>query len=110
VIDVSVGTRIVLVLGRGRLGLHPGRRVAQAGDHGVPIVLLAVGYPTTHAQQRFVSDAVDRAFELRVALEAEMVPELSGLTARLRSEDDVRVVAAGREARQIGSALASEPS
>jgi hypothetical protein len=106
VIDVSLGTRMVLVLGRGRLGVDAARCVARAADHGVPLLVLAVGYPTTGRQQRFVAAAVDRAFELRVQMEAEMVPELSGISPRLRPEDDVMVVAAGREGRDIGSAVA----
>jgi len=105
VIDVSVGTRMVLVLGRGRLGLDPARCVAQAADRGVPLVVLGLGFPTTGHQQRFVTQAVDRAFELRVPMDAETVISLSGIPSRLEADDDVTIVAAGREERDIGSAI-----
>ena len=104
-IDVAVGTRMVLVLGRGRLRLDPARCVAQAADRGVPLVVLGLGFPTTGHQQGFVTQAVDRAFELRVPMDAELVMATAEIPERLRPDDDVTIVATGREERDIGSAI-----
>ncbi len=109
-IDVSVGTRMVVVLGRGRLDVDPAWCVMKAADRRMPILVVAMGHPTTASQQRFVAQAVDRALELRVHLDAEMVADLSGLPTQVRSEDEVTIVAAGREERRIGSALAHQTS
>lgn len=109
-IDVSTAERIVVVLGRGRWNADPAGFVARAAARQVPLVVEAVGYPVTGRQQAFVAEAVDRAFEARVHLDASVVAGPWEVAADLGAQDEVAIVAAGRERRRIGSSLGQPPS
>jgi len=106
VIGVAVDTRIVVVLGREPGDAKAADWVANAAHREIPLLVLAVGYPLTGDQQALVEAAVGRAFDLRVQLEAELVPGRTELLAHLHPGDVVVVAATGREARRIGAALA----
>jgi hypothetical protein len=110
VIDVTTGTRVVVVLGRGRLDADPARFVERAAARRVPLHVKTVGYPVTRRQQTFVAEAIDRAFEVRVHLDASVVDDARWVSADLGPLDEVTIVAAGREERRIGSVLARLPS
>ncbi len=84
--------------------------VEDAADQRVAVLVLAVGYSITDPQRRFVAQALERALELNVRLDAEMIARASALSRYVRPEDDVMIVAAGREERRIGSVLAHHPS
>ncbi|MGZ6546258.1 MAG: hypothetical protein ACXVEI_13200 [Actinomycetota bacterium] len=109
-IDVTTGTNVVVVLGRGRLTAAPTRFVARAAARRAPLRVLTLGFPVTERQQAFVAEAVDRAFEARVHLDASVIGDPEKVSADLGPLDEVVVVAAGREERRIGSLLARLPS
>lgn len=109
-IDVTTGTRVVVVLGRGRLDADPARFVERAAARRVPLHVKTVGYPVTRRQQTFVAEAIDRAFEVRVHLDASVVDDARWVSADLGPLDEVTIVAAGHEERRIGSVLARLPS
>jgi hypothetical protein len=110
VIDVTIGTRVVVVLGRGRLDADPARFVARAAARRVPLHVKTVGYPVTRRQQAFVAEAIERAWDVRVHIDAAVVGDRGWVSADLGPEDEITIVAAGREERRIGSALARLPS
>ena len=109
-IDVAVRDRIVVVLGRGRMDVDPALHVAHAAGRGMPLIMLALGYPVSRHQQAFITRAIDEAFGARVHLDARIVARLDELAAHVGATDDVTVVAAGRDERRIGSVLARLPS
>ncbi len=109
-IDVTVGTRLVVILGRRRLGVDADHCIGRAGELGASCLVLSVGYPATERQQRFVDEAVRRAFDRLVHLEAELVFDISGLRSRVELTDEVVIAAAGREERRIGSVLQPQGS
>ncbi len=105
-IGVAVDTRMVVVLGREPGDAKTADWVAHAAQREIPLLLLAVGYPLTGDQEALVADAIDRAFDLRVHLDAVLVPGRPELVAHLLPGDDVVVAATRREARRIDAALA----
>jgi hypothetical protein len=105
VIDVAVSERVVIVLGRGQLGIDPAGFVERAADRGLPFVILSIGFPVGPEQQAFVSRAVDLAFERRVALDAQVVGTPAELANHVGTSDDVTIAAIGREERRITLAL-----
>lgn len=109
-IDVVVRERIVVVLGRGRVDLDPRILIARAADCRIPVVVLTLGYPVIQRQQAFITGAIEGAFQERVELAAHVVARPDGLAAHVGARDDVMIVAAGRDERRIGSALARLPS
>ena len=109
-IDVTTGARVVVVLGRGRLDADPARFVTEAAARGVPLHVKTMGYPVTRRQQVFVAEAIERAWGVRVHLDAAVVGDPGWESADLGPEDEITIVAAGREERRIGSALGRLPS
>ena len=79
VIDVAVRDRIVVVLGRGRMDVDPALHVARAAGRGMPLIMLALGYPVSRHQQAFITRAIDEAFGARVHLDARIVARLDEL-------------------------------
>jgi hypothetical protein len=110
VIGMGSGPRMVLVLGRGLSAVSPSACVERAAERGIPLVLLAVGYPVSAEQRAFVMEAIERAFDARVHLDAEIVLEAAALEHYVASADEVTVVAAGGDMRRIGLILARLPS
>jgi hypothetical protein len=106
VIEVTVGTRLVVVLGRGRLEVSAVPYVERAAERDIPLVVLTIGYPVSTAQQGFVAEAIDRAFGARVDLDAILVPDPAELTTHLTLEDEVTVHADSSDRRRIASVLA----
>jgi hypothetical protein len=95
-------TRVVVVVGR-----RPRRSAAEALADvrpGQEAAVYILGLDPTAAQRRLASEAVSLAAERRVALTAELIPRASWLGDRLRSDDDVRVLARDRESRRWGIA------
>jgi hypothetical protein len=91
-------TRIVVVVGR--RPRHAAAEVVadvRAGDEAVVLVL---GLEPSTRQRRLVEDALALAAERGFVLTAELVPTPSRLSERLRSGDDVRVVARSAEKRR----------
>jgi hypothetical protein len=105
VIDVTVITRVVVVLGRGRLEVGAAPYVERAAERGVPLLVLTIGYPVSRPQGDFVAEAIDRAFDARVSLDAILLAEPAELATHLTIVDEV-TVHAGRDRRRIASALA----
>jgi hypothetical protein len=101
VIDVGIGTRKVVVVGRDPGPVEAGPWIEDAAGRAVPLLLLTVGYPVSTGQGHLVSTLVDEAFDRRVAFEAVLVPGRARLAAHLRPGDDVVVAALGRERRQL---------
>lgn len=104
-IDVTVGTRVVVVLGRGRLEAGVAPYVDRAAERGVPLVVLTIGYPVSQPQAEFVAEAIDRAFDARVVLDAILLAEPAELATHLTTADEV-TVHAGRDQRRIASVVA----
>jgi hypothetical protein len=105
VIDVTVSTRVVVVLGRGRLEVGAAPYVKRAAERGVPLLVLTIGYPVSRPQGDFVAEAIDRAFDARVFLDALVVPEPAELATDLTTADEVSLHA-GRDRRRIASVVA----
>jgi len=105
VIDVTVTTRLVVVLGRGRLDVDAAPYVERAAERGVPLLVLTIGYPVSAAQGDFVAEAIDRAFDARVSLDAILLAEPAELATHVTSADEV-AVHAGRGRRRIASVVA----
>lgn len=105
-IDVTVSTRVVVVLGRGRLDVAASAYVDRAAELGVPLLVLTVGYPVSEPQRDFVAEAIAEAFEARVSLDAILLLQAAELATHLTLEDEVAMYAGGRERRRIGSVLA----
>jgi hypothetical protein len=105
VIEVTVSTRVVVVLGRGRLDVGAAPYVERAAQRDIPLVVLTIGYPVTAAQQEFVAEAIDRAFDARVFLDAILLAEPAELATHLTVADEVSVQA-GRDRRRIASVVA----
>jgi hypothetical protein len=110
VTGVAIDTRMVVVLGREPGDAKVAEWVALAALRGISLVLLTVGYPVALDQQDLVEAAIERAFELRVPLDATFVPGYAALLDHLGPGDDVLVAATGRDARRIGAALARRVS
>jgi nucleotide-binding universal stress UspA family protein len=98
--------RRVLVLGRSP-AYDIDRLLTDAASSGDDIVMLCVGYPQTAEQERFISTSVDRAFELRVRLVAELVPTVHSLGRFVEPADRLTIVAEGSERRRLERALGS---
>lgn len=109
-IEVTTGADVVVVLGRDRVDADPSPFVERALARHATLRVLTLGYPVTGWQQSFVAEAVDRAFESGVHLEASVVGDAERASADLGPQDAVTIVAAGREERRIGSVLARLPS
>jgi hypothetical protein len=110
VIEVASGTRMVVVLGRGRSDVNPSAYVARAAERRLPLLVLAVGYPLSEQQQAFVAECIDRAFAGSVELDAQIVTRAAELGHHVAQTDEITIVAAGRDEHRIGSALAHLPS
>lgn len=105
-IDVTVSTRVVVVLGRGRLEVAAAAYVDRAAELGVPLLVVTVGYPVSEPQRDFVAEAIEEAFEARVSLDAILLPRAAELATHLTLEDEVAMCAEGKERRRIGAVLA----
>jgi hypothetical protein len=105
VIDVTVTTRLVVVLGRGRLDVDAAPYVERAAERGVPLLVLTIGYPVSRPQGDFVAEAIDRAFDARVFLDAILLADPADLTTHLTIADEVSVHAS-QDRRRIASVLA----
>ncbi len=104
-IEVTVSTRLVVVLGRGRLEVRAVPYVERAAERDIPLLVLTIGYPVSAAQQDFVAEAIDRAVDARVFLDAILLAEPAELATHLTIADEVSVHA-GRDRRRIASVLA----
>jgi hypothetical protein len=105
VIDVTVTTRLVVVLGRGSREADAAPYVGRAAERGVPLLVLRIGYPVSRSQGDFVAEAIDRAFDARVFLDAILLAEPAELATHLTTTDEVSVHA-GRDRRRIASVVA----
>lgn len=105
-IEVTVGTRLAVVLGRGGIDVRADPYVDRAAERGLPLLVLTVGYPASAAQQEFVAEAIGRAVEARVFLDTILLPGPAELVTHLTLQDEVTVHADRRERRRIASALA----
>ena len=108
-IEVQVRTRVAVVLGRGRLEASAVPYVERAAEWDVPLLVLTIGYPVSRSQQDFVAEAIYRAFDARVFLDAILLADPAELATHLTPEDEITVHADGRERRRIASALARLP-
>ena len=100
-IDVGIGTRKVVVVGRDPGPVEAGPWVDDAADRAVPLLLLTVGYPVSADQAQLVASLIDEAFDRGVRFEAVMVSGRAGLAGHLLPDDDLVVAARGRERRQL---------
>jgi hypothetical protein len=90
-------TRTVVVVGaRPRASAADVLGDVRPGEEAVVFVL---GLDLTPGQRRLADAAIALAGERRFALTAELIPAPSWLEERLRTGDEVRVVARPREAR-----------
>jgi len=97
-------SRRVFVLGRDAiLDLEPVARRVVA--EGAQLVLLSVGYPVARAQTAVVADALLLADSLRLWLDIVLVTSREEITELLHEDDDVTIVAWGRERRRIERAI-----
>ena len=100
-IDVGIGTRKVVVVGRDPGPVETEPWVDDAADRAVPLLLLTVGYPVSAEQAQLVASLIDEAFDRGVRFEAVMVSGRAGLAGHLLPDDDLVVAARGRERRQL---------
>lgn len=104
-IDVGIGTRKVVVVGRDPGPVETGPWIEDAAGRAVPLLLLTVGYPVSADQARLVASLIEEAFDRGVRLEAVMVSARAGLATHLLPDDDVIVTARGRERRGLDAAV-----
>lgn len=96
--------RRVFVLGRDAiLDLEPVARLVVA--EGAQLVLLSVGYPLAPAQSTVVEDALLLADSLRLWLDLMLVASREEITELLHEDDEVTIVACGRERRRFVQAI-----
>jgi hypothetical protein len=103
-------TRVVVVVGK-----RPRRSAAEAladVEPGQEAAVFVLGLDPSTAQRRLAAEAVSLATERRFALTAELIPRPAWLGDRIRSDDDVRVLAGSRETRRwrIGSDRGVSPA
>ena len=96
--------RRVFVLGR-HAELDVRAEAGRAVEEGRQLVLLSVGYPVTPAQDAVVQDALHVAHDLRLWLDAILVPSSKDLADLVGSDEEVTVVARGAERRRLERAL-----
>jgi Ca2+-transporting ATPase len=81
------------------------RAIGAAGGH---LVLLSLGYPVSPNQAGVVGEAVSLAEELRLCLDAVLVTSPKQLADLVGDDDQVTIIASGRERRRIERALGSK--
>jgi nucleotide-binding universal stress UspA family protein len=96
--------RRVFVLGR-HADLDVRAEAGRAVEEGRQLVLLSVGYPVTAAQDAVVQDALHVAHDLRLWLDAILVPSSKDLADLVATGEEVTVVARGAERRKLERAL-----
>lgn len=104
-IDVTVRTRMVVVVGRGPIPIEPAELVGRAAEQATPLVVLAVGGTLSRAQEEFVERAIDAAFDARVELDTAWVPRPEELLTHVASDEHVTLLVSSRERRRIRRTL-----
>jgi len=104
-VDVQTPSgRRIFVLGR-QAELDVRAEAGRAVEEGRQLVLLSVGYPVTAAQDGVVQDALHVAHDLRLWLDAILVPSSKDLADLVEAGEEVTVVARGAERRKLERAL-----
>jgi hypothetical protein len=99
--------RKVFVLGReATLDVEVTARAAVAAR--AQLVLLSLGYPVSAHQAGVVGEARGLAEELRLWLDAVLVTSPKQLSDLVGDDDEVTIIASGRERRRIERALGAE--
>jgi hypothetical protein len=94
------GARWVFLLGRSAvLDLEDVARRAQVEP--AQLVLLSLGYPVSAAQQAIVQQALQLAADLRLWLDAELVPAPRKVRELVRPTDEMTILAEGAERRRL---------
>jgi hypothetical protein len=101
------GRRDVFVLGRGAtLDVEAAAQAASAA--GAQLVLLSWGHPVSAHQARVVEDALGLAGKLPLWLDVVLVTGSKQLADLTQDDDEVTILASGRERRAIEHALGAK--